>query len=104
MAEKKGLTEKLRFDFNESRCLEVEYNTDKWARVTAETFRSYHSRRRILNVDDTKNVFYEEYNGPIYHYMTNIICKSPVPGVNYAEGQSAEDYVSKRFKSKLKSI
>ena len=40
MAEKKGLTEKLRFNFNESRCLEVEYNPDKWARVTAETFRS----------------------------------------------------------------
>jgi len=33
-----------------------------------------------------------------------MICKSPIPGVNYIEGESAENYVSKRFKSKLKSI
>jgi hypothetical protein len=104
MAEKKGLTGKLHFDFNESRCLEVEYNPNKWARVTAETFRSYYSNRRILNVDDIKNVFYEEYQGPVYCYMSNIICDSPIPGTNYVDGESAEDYISKRFKSKLKSI
>jgi hypothetical protein len=36
--------------------------------------------------------------------MSNITCNPPVPGINYVDGESAENYVSKRFKSKLKSI
>jgi len=100
MAEKKGFTGKLQFDFNVASCLEVEYNPNKWARTTAETFRSWGGNRRILNSEDMS---YIPYKGPVYLFMSNMICSFPTKGINYIKGESAEDYISQRFKTKLKS-
>lgn len=71
MGEKRGNTAKLVYDFNTARCCEIEYKQDKWNRVTAREFRSFDGNRRILNVDDPNNVFYEEYLGPVYLFDTN---------------------------------
>ena len=34
MAEKKGFTGKIKYDFNEARCCEIEYRQDKWKSTT----------------------------------------------------------------------
>ena len=72
MSEKRGHTVKLVYDFNTARCCEIEYRPGKWNRVTAREFRSFDGNRRILNVDDPDNVFYEEYLGPVYLFGTNV--------------------------------
>lgn len=77
MAEKRGDLIKLIYNFNCSRCCEVNYLDDKWARVTAREFRSWNGKRRILNVDNPNESYYEEYVGPIYYYGTNRINKKP---------------------------
>ena len=72
MAEKRGQTEKLRYDFNEARCCEIWYKgLNRYARVTPREFRSFGGKRRILNVDNPRNAFYEDYEGPVYYMMTN---------------------------------
>ena len=72
MAEKKGNTVKLVYDFNEARCCEIySEGLKRYGRVTPREFRSFGGKRRILNVDDRDNVFYEDYNGPVYYMMTN---------------------------------
>jgi hypothetical protein len=72
MAEKKGNTEKLRYDFNEARCCEIYLSgLNRYGRVTGREFRSFGGSRRILNVDNRENVFYEDYNGPVYWFGTN---------------------------------
>lgn len=53
---------KLIYPFNDAACLEVEYRPDKWARVTAHSFRSSAGNRRINGVP---------YKGPIYYEGTN---------------------------------
>lgn len=53
---------KLDYPFNDAACLEVEYRPGKWARVTANQFRSIVGNRRINN---------EAYDGPIYYEGTN---------------------------------
>jgi hypothetical protein len=75
MAEKRGNLVKLVYDFNYGRCCEVNYNEDKWARVTAREFRSWNGKRRILNIDNPNKPYYEEYVGPVYYYGTNSINK-----------------------------
>jgi hypothetical protein len=75
MAEKTGNLIKLTYDFDSSRCCEVSFDGEKWARVTAREFRSFNGKRRILNVDNPNKAYYEEYNGPIYYYGTNRIAK-----------------------------
>ena len=70
MGEKRGNTNKMRYDFNSARCLEVELN-NTFYRVTPNEFRSFGGNRRILNVDDTTNVFYEDYEGPVYYLGSN---------------------------------
>ena len=78
MAEKRGFTGKLIFDFNPTAVLEIQYNgEDAWYRVTAETFRSFDGKQRytepayaqrgIMSVP--MNV--TEYDGPVYIYKTN---------------------------------
>lgn len=63
MSEKKGLTVKLKQEFDTSKNLEVFMpNLNDWFRVTAREFRSFNGRRRINN---------EIYNGIIYYYNTN---------------------------------
>lgn len=63
MSEKTGNTEKLIYDFNTSKNLEVYMpNLEGWYRVTSREFRSFNGKRRISG---------EEYKGHIYHYGTN---------------------------------
>lgn len=68
----------LKFDFNESACLEVEYKPGNWTRVTANEFRSYNKPRRILIGEK-----YKEYNGPIYLFGTNIISNNSSQGIQF---------------------
>jgi hypothetical protein len=71
LSEKRGNTVKLVYDFNEARCCEIEYKPGKWIRTTARDFRSFDGNRRILNVDNPDNAFYEQYDGPLYLFGTN---------------------------------
>jgi hypothetical protein len=71
MAEKRGNTRKLVYDFDTSKCLEVEKN-NTWYRVTADTFRSYGGGRRIMRYD-LDEILYEEYTGVVYYHGTNTV-------------------------------
>ena len=89
MNEKTGNIVKLEYDFDTARNLEVFMpNLNGWYRVTSREFRSFNGNRRILNVSDPSNSFYECYEGPIYFYGTN----NKVPenelceGYNYSGG------------------
>lgn len=83
MAEKKGHTIKLKFPFPEHRCCEVYVNgLERYHRVTPNEFRSWVGPRRILNVDDPSNAFYEDYDGPVYLFGTN----TPINVKDYKEG------------------
>lgn len=63
MSEKKGLTVKLKYDFDTARNLEIFLpKPQSWFRVTAREFRSFTGKRRIQGKD---------YQGPIYLYETN---------------------------------
>ena len=84
--EKEGKLVKLDYDFNTVKCCEVEYKPGKWARVTSREFRSFRGNRRILNVDDPKNPFYESYNGPTYIFDTNRISGEEKIGLSYVNG------------------
>lgn len=53
---------KLDYPFNDAACLEVEFRPGRWARVTANHFRSATGNRRINEV---------AYDGPIYYEGTN---------------------------------
>jgi len=76
MAEKRGETEKLRFDFNTAGLLEI-YMKEQWYRVTAREFRSFDGLRRISeptkvelgNVQVPMHTY--EYWGPVYMFGTN---------------------------------
>jgi hypothetical protein len=70
--EKKGYTEKLKYDFNTAQSLEVEIN-GVFYRTTANDFRSWGDNRRILNTKDKINPTYEEYLGPVYYFGSNKI-------------------------------
>ena len=76
MAEKRGETEKLKFDFDTAGCLEIFMN-EKWYRVTSREFRSFDGPRRITKPTDVQlgNVdiplVTEEYWGPVYMFGTN---------------------------------
>ena len=76
MAEKRGETEKLIYDFNTSGCLEV-YMKDTWYRATGKEFRSFDGPRRIteptkveLGNVDVPMITYD-YWGPVYMFGTN---------------------------------
>ena len=67
MSEKKGKTEKLKNDFNDSKLLEVYLpKLDNWYRVTCRDFRSFDGKRRVQG---------ENYEGPLYAYGTNRLVK-----------------------------
>lgn len=76
MAEKRGETEKLRFDFNTSGCLEI-FMKEQWYRATAREFRSFDGPRRITeptivelgNVNVPMQTY--DYWGPVYMFGTN---------------------------------
>ena len=97
MSEKRGNTVKLRYDFNEARCCEVEYAPGKWGRTTGREFRSFKGNRRILNVDDPNNAFYEDYNGPVYLFGTNkTINQSDKNGLQFENGIDPRDQYRKQ--------
>ena len=67
MSEKKGNTEKLKNDFNDSKLLEVYLpKLDNWYRVTCKDFRSFDGKRRVQG---------KNYEGPLYAYGTNRLVK-----------------------------
>jgi len=76
MAEKRGETVKLHYDFNTAGCLEV-YMNDAWYRATAREFRSFDGLRRITEPTHIEHgnvnvpmVTYD-YWGPVYMFGTN---------------------------------
>jgi len=91
MAEKRGETEKMVYDFNTAGVLEVYMPRLKdWYRVTATEFRSFNGKRRIseptkiiLGKVDVETITYD-YFGPVYKYGTNSI-------VEYVESGSIEE-------------
>jgi hypothetical protein len=85
--EKKGYTEKIKYDFNTAQGLEVEVD-GVFYRTTANDFRSWGGRRRTLNVKDRTNPVYEEYFGPVYYLNTNKIVPHDkiVDKINYLDG------------------
>ena len=78
MAEKKGFTGKLRYDFEVSKCLEVYLeSSQKWHRVIAKEFRSWYGQRRIVIWDKEGEQINTEYHGPVYYYLSNDVVKVP---------------------------
>lgn len=78
MAEKRGETVKIEYDFNTAGALEIFMN-GSWRRVTANDFRSFNGRRRISEPEyvelgnvDVPIITYD-YFGPVYQYRTNTI-------------------------------
>ena len=82
MAEKRGFTGKLEYDFNTAGVLEVCIK-DTWYRTTGREFRSFDGPRRISepikqpgkdikSYSDVKFRTYD-YDGPVYLYATNEI-------------------------------
>ena len=77
MAEKRGQTVKLKYDFNTAGVLEIKLN-NTWYRASGREFRSFDGQRRITepqeiilgNVDVEMKTY--EYNGPVYAFDTNI--------------------------------
>ena len=63
MGEKRGNTEKMRYDFQTASNLEIFLPIKKdWYRVTSREFRSWTGKRRINEV---------EYDGPVYLFGMN---------------------------------
>ena len=63
MGEKRGNTEKMRYDFQTASNLEVFLPIKKdWYRVTSREFRSWTGKRRINGI---------EYDGPVYLFGMN---------------------------------
>jgi hypothetical protein len=73
MAEKRGQLEKLRYDFNTARAVFIKNTKGGYSRITERDFRSYNGERYIL-IDGE----YKLYEGPIYYWNTNKICKEPI--------------------------
>jgi len=74
MAEKKGNTVKLIYDFQTQLSTETFENGD-WSRTTCKRFRSFNGPRRIMKFDSQNQPFYEKYEGPVFLYETNIVLK-----------------------------
>ena len=63
MREKTGYIEKIVYNFDTSKNLEIFLPTlNRWHRVTPSEFRSFNGKRRIQG---------QEYEGPVYIYNTN---------------------------------
>lgn len=89
MSEKRGQTEKLKYDFNTSRELCVKLN-EKWFRVTPREFRSFNGERKIVYHEKLETI-HEAYEGPIYYWNTNKICKNPInTGTQYISSEPRE--------------
>jgi hypothetical protein len=87
MAEKRGHTGKLKYDFNQANNLEIQMG-ETWYRVTPRDFRSFNAPRRITEI---------EYNGPIYLWDTNTIVKEPkLIGVQHIDDVDPRKKLNKR--------
>jgi hypothetical protein len=75
MAEKRGQTVKLIYDFPTQLSTEIGYEDGFWARVTCNRFRSYNGLRRILYLNEEGKGEYKDYNGPVYYFDSNIVLK-----------------------------
>jgi hypothetical protein len=74
MAEKKGSTVKLLYDFPTQLSTEV-FDGNEWNRATCRYFRSFNGPRRIMKFDQKNQSYYEDYNGPVFLFETNIRLK-----------------------------
>jgi hypothetical protein len=76
MAEKRGQTETLKYDYNTVFESQVQLENQKWYRVTCREFRSFNGPRRLVKyINGEPN--YEEYKGALYYWNTNIKVKEP---------------------------
>lgn len=73
MSEKKGMQGKLKYDFNTAKAVYIKKKNTSFYRVTERDFRSYCGERFILEDGE-----YKPYEGPIYYWNTNTICKEPI--------------------------
>lgn len=73
--EKRGNTEKIRYDFDTTKCCEIKHDNGKWYRSTPNEFRSWKGERRIVRWNKDEMII-EEYNGPVYYMGSNKIDKS----------------------------
>jgi len=89
MAEKRGNTGKLKYDFNTAGVLEVWLpRLEGWYRTTAKEFRSFDGKRRItqpVKVQGKGEVFNAKmevivYRGPVYASGTNTEVKNTGTG------------------------
>jgi hypothetical protein len=80
MAEKRGQTEQLKYDFNTARASYIRMKAmGKWSRVSCRDFRSYCGERSLyLKDEETGEYDYVPYEGPIYYWNSNKICKEPI--------------------------
>jgi hypothetical protein len=74
MAEKKGNTVKLIYDFPTQLSTEV-FSSGEWVRVTCRHFRSFNGLRRIMKFNKQNESYYEDYNGPVFLFETNLKLK-----------------------------
>jgi hypothetical protein len=87
MAEKRGNTGKLKYDFNQADNLEVQIG-ETWYRVTPRDFRSFNAPRRIAEI---------EYIGSIYLWGTNNIVKEPKSiGIQHVDDIDPRKQLNKR--------
>jgi len=104
MAEKRGQTVKLIYDFPTQLSTEIGYEDGFWTRVTCNRFRSYNGPRRILHLNEEGKGEYKEYEGPVYYFDSNVILKdktkkgfvylhdiTPKPQLRPGEGHFMED-------------
>jgi len=94
MSEKRGQTEKLRYDFNTAQAVYVKRD-NKMYRVTERDFRSYFGDRYIYTKQSNGEYEYVSYDGPIYYHNTNKKCKEPIGVglIQYAHNQPWVTYV-----------
>jgi hypothetical protein len=77
MGEKRGNTVKIKFEFNASALLEVQFKSGDWFRVTPSQFRAYDGPRRITEPTETglriihATMRTYDYEGPLYITGTN---------------------------------
>ncbi len=101
MGEKRGRTEKIRYDFDTAGVLEIFLNK-KWYRVTSSDFRSFNGPRRITLPDYVEHgnvkvpLTTYEYDGPIYAWGTNYM----VPYTNDGKIVPSEE-LNKRNKQSM---
>jgi hypothetical protein len=88
MGEKRGNLEKLVYDFDTSKCVQGQYDTNgPWYQLTQREFRSFNGQRRIVTWNKGTPI-YIEYKGPIFYFGTNIKAKETYGiGIQYIHNE-----------------